>query len=124
MLGRLGCTAARLREGRLVTIAAVTDEGLGNSSYLVELGDGRALVVDPSRDVAPYLREADLVLHAGDVCTADVLDELSGYAPVRVVLGNNAGPAGAEGGWGPPGGCGGGPRPRGPGPSAASPPAG
>jgi uncharacterized protein len=28
-------------------------------------------------------------LHAGDVCTTDVLDELSGYAPVRAVLGNN-----------------------------------
>lgn len=35
------------------------------------------------------LREADLVLHAGDVCTPDVLDTLAGYAPVHVVLGNN-----------------------------------
>ena len=42
--------------------------------------------------VARYLRDADLVLHAGDVCTASVLDELSGYAPVRVVRGNNDGP--------------------------------
>jgi putative phosphoesterase len=40
-------------------------------------------------DVARQLRTADLILHAGDVCTASVLDELSGYAPVRVVLGNN-----------------------------------
>jgi putative phosphoesterase len=39
--------------------------------------------------VAHHLRTADLILHAGDVCTADVLDELSGYAPVKVVLGNN-----------------------------------
>jgi uncharacterized protein len=39
--------------------------------------------------VAPWLREADLILHAGDVCTASVLDELAQYAPVRVVLGNN-----------------------------------
>jgi glyoxylase-like metal-dependent hydrolase (beta-lactamase superfamily II)/rhodanese-related sulfurtransferase len=31
------------------------DEGLGNSSYLVPLGDGRALVVDPRRDPTPYL---------------------------------------------------------------------
>jgi predicted phosphodiesterase len=30
-------------------------------------------------------------LHAGDVCTASVLVELSSYAPVRVVLGNNDG---------------------------------
>jgi putative phosphoesterase len=42
--------------------------------------------------VAAYLREADLILHAGDVCTAAVLNELAGYAPVRAVLGNNDGP--------------------------------
>ena len=41
--------------------------------------------------VARQLRGADLILHAGDVCTAAVLDELSGYAPVRAVLGNNDG---------------------------------
>jgi predicted phosphodiesterase len=33
----------------------------------------------------------DLVLHAGDVCTSAVLDELATFAPVRVVLGNNDG---------------------------------
>jgi hydroxyacylglutathione hydrolase len=33
----------------------IVDEGLGNSSYLVDLGDGRALVVDPVRDPTPYL---------------------------------------------------------------------
>jgi hydroxyacylglutathione hydrolase len=31
-------------------IVPVVDEGLGNTSYLVGLDDGRALVVDPSRD--------------------------------------------------------------------------
>jgi len=41
--------------------------------------------------VAQYLRAADLILHPGDVCTATVLDELSGYAPVRAVRGNNDG---------------------------------
>jgi putative phosphoesterase len=41
--------------------------------------------------VAAQLRAADLILHAGDVCTAQVLDELSGYAPVRAVVGNNDG---------------------------------
>jgi putative phosphoesterase len=50
--------------------------------------------------VAPHLRRADLILHAGDVCTADVLDELSQYAPVRAVLGNNDGPDVAA--WGAP----------------------
>ncbi|KAB8181644.1 metallophosphoesterase family protein [Microbispora catharanthi] len=41
--------------------------------------------------VAEHLRGADLILHAGDVCTADVLVELSAYAPVHAVLGNNDG---------------------------------
>ena len=41
--------------------------------------------------VAPYLRAADLILHAGDVCTAEVLGELEQYAPVTAVLGNNDG---------------------------------
>jgi uncharacterized protein len=39
--------------------------------------------------VAEELRGADLILHAGDVCTASVLDELSEYGPVHAVLGNN-----------------------------------
>ena len=35
------------------------------------------------------LADADAVLHAGDVVTREVLDELSGFAPVHAVLGNN-----------------------------------
>src|SRR5258707_12453987 len=50
--------------------------------------------------VAQQLRRADLILHAGDVCTAAVLGELSDYAPVLAVLGNNDGPDVAE--WGAP----------------------
>jgi uncharacterized protein len=50
--------------------------------------------------VAGQLRQADLILHAGDVCTASVLDELASYAPVRAVLGNNDGPDVAA--WGAP----------------------
>jgi hydroxyacylglutathione hydrolase len=42
----------------LVTITPFVDEGLGNSSYLVEIGDGRGLVVDPRRDIQPYLAHA------------------------------------------------------------------
>ena len=41
--------------------------------------------------VAEHLRRADLILHAGDVCTAAVLAELADYAPVTAVLGNNDG---------------------------------
>jgi putative phosphoesterase len=50
--------------------------------------------------LAGYLRDADLILHAGDVCTAGLLDELSAFAPVRAVLGNNDGPDVAA--WGAP----------------------
>jgi putative phosphoesterase len=48
----------------------------------------------------PQLAWAEVILHAGDVCTADVLDELSMFAPVRAVLGNNDGPDVAA--WGAP----------------------
>ena len=50
--------------------------------------------------VAARLRGADLILHAGDVCTAAVLDQLAAYAPVRAVLGNNDLPEVAA--WGAP----------------------
>ena len=42
----------------MAAIHPVVDEGLGNSAYVVELGDGRALVVDPARDPTPYLELA------------------------------------------------------------------
>ncbi|GII58024.1 phosphoesterase [Planotetraspora thailandica] len=50
--------------------------------------------------VARHLRQSDVILHAGDVCTAAVLDELAQYAPVHAVLGNNDGPDVAA--WGAP----------------------
>ena len=50
--------------------------------------------------VAAWLRDADAILHAGDVCTADVLTELAQYAPVHAVLGNNDGQDVAD--WGAP----------------------
>ena len=42
--------------------------------------------------LARWLPRADAILHAGDVCTAAVLDELGQYAPVHAVVGNNDGP--------------------------------
>lgn len=36
-----------------------------------------------------HLDRADVILHAGDILVAEVLDELSGFAPVHAVLGNN-----------------------------------
>ena len=50
--------------------------------------------------VAAHLQGADLILHAGDVCVARVLDELAAFAPVLAVLGNNDGPDVAA--WGAP----------------------
>jgi glyoxylase-like metal-dependent hydrolase (beta-lactamase superfamily II)/rhodanese-related sulfurtransferase len=44
--------------GNVVEIVTIRDEGLGNSSYLVDLADGRGLVLDPSRDPGPYLAAA------------------------------------------------------------------
>ncbi len=41
-----------------VDVVPVVDEGLGNSAYLVDLGDGRALAVDASRDLRGLRREA------------------------------------------------------------------
>ncbi|MGO4597273.1 metallophosphoesterase family protein [Terrabacter sp. 2RAF25] len=48
----------------------------------------------------PELERADVILHAGDVCTPDVLDLLATHAPVHVVMGNNDVPEVAE--WGAP----------------------
>ena len=50
--------------------------------------------------VAEHLVTADVILHAGDVCTPDVLDLLAGFAPVHAVLGNNDRPEVAA--WGAP----------------------
>lgn len=50
--------------------------------------------------VAAHLASADVILHAGDVCTPDVLDFLAGFAPVHAVMGNNDVPEVAA--WGEP----------------------
>jgi predicted phosphodiesterase len=42
--------------------------------------------------VAKHLFAAAVILHAGDVCVASVLKELSAYAPVHAVVGNTDGP--------------------------------
>ena len=44
--------------GDVAVPLALVNEGLGNSSYLVDLDDGRALVVDPDRDPGRYLSAA------------------------------------------------------------------
>jgi len=77
-----------LRTGRMGAVRVVV---------LADTHAPRRWRVCPPR-VAEHLRRADLVLHAGDVCTAAVLAELAEYAPVTAVLGNNDGPDVAE--WG------------------------
>ena len=47
------------RAAPLAAPLALVNEGLGNSSYLVDLGDGRALAIDPERDPGPYLAAAE-----------------------------------------------------------------
>jgi putative phosphoesterase len=42
--------------------------------------------------VAAVLEGVDLILHAGDVCLVETLEELSAFAPVQAVGGNNDGP--------------------------------
>ena len=52
------------------TVIPVVDEGLGNSAYLVDLGDGRALAVDPCRDLRALRQAAATrrlrIAHAAD----------------------------------------------------------
>ncbi len=50
--------------------------------------------------VARHLEGAQWILHAGDVCTVDVLETLQQFAPVLAVLGNNDRPEVAD--WGAP----------------------
>jgi putative phosphoesterase len=52
------------------------------------LGAQRAVRRLPD-SVWPYLRRADVILHAGDVLDEGILGELSELAPVHAVLGNN-----------------------------------
>jgi rhodanese-related sulfurtransferase/glyoxylase-like metal-dependent hydrolase (beta-lactamase superfamily II) len=72
-----------------MTVVPLVDEGLGNSSYLVELGDRRALAVDVSVDLRSATAEverrgltvafaADTHLHADFLSGARLLSERQG----------------------------------------------
>jgi putative phosphoesterase len=59
---------------------------------IVVIADSHLPAGAPGRLPAPLydaLGEADLVLHAGDVVSTDLLAELRSFAPVHAVLGNN-----------------------------------
>ncbi|MDQ4084422.1 MAG: MBL fold metallo-hydrolase [Actinomycetota bacterium] len=70
-------------------VTAVVDDGLGNSAYLVDLGDHRVLAVDPSRDLRGARRHlgerrvafaADTHLHADFLTGARQLAATDGAA--------------------------------------------
>jgi hydroxyacylglutathione hydrolase len=42
-----------------VRVEPIIDQGLGNSAYLVDLGDGQGLLIDPERNPSPYLAAAE-----------------------------------------------------------------
>src|SRR5690348_16874019 len=54
----LAMSTPRDRARRMTEIVPFVDEGLGHSSYLIDLGDGRALVVDPPRIPNRHVDEA------------------------------------------------------------------
>ncbi|WP_280479574.1 MBL fold metallo-hydrolase [Nocardia asiatica] len=85
------------------TLVPVIDEGLGNSTYLLDLGDGRALVLDPERDLRQVRAEAqqrglriafavETHLHADFISGARELAEIDG----ATVLAPEVGPRGFE----------------------------
>jgi hydroxyacylglutathione hydrolase len=43
----------------VIDVSLFVDEGLGHSSYVVDLGDGRALAVDPPRIPDRHLAHAN-----------------------------------------------------------------
>ncbi len=41
------------------TVIPIVDPGLGNTAYVIDLGDGQGLVIDPERNPPPYLDVAE-----------------------------------------------------------------
>jgi glyoxylase-like metal-dependent hydrolase (beta-lactamase superfamily II)/rhodanese-related sulfurtransferase len=86
-----------------VTVEALVDVGLGNSAYLVDLGDGRALAIDAARDLRS-VRElaarrglkvayaADTHLHADFLSGAVQLAATDGAVVLASAAGNRAFP--------------------------------
>jgi hydroxyacylglutathione hydrolase len=84
-----------------LNLIPVVDEGLGNSTYLLDLGDGRALVMDPERDLRQVRTEAsrralsiayavETHLHADFISGVAELAEIEG----ATVLAPEVGPRG------------------------------
>src|SRR5438034_3493878 len=86
----------------VVDAIPLVDEGLGNASWLVDLGDGRALVVDPARHPGAYLAAADArgleVAYAAE--THLHADFVSGARELGLLGVRTLGPAKADHGFG------------------------
>ena len=81
-----------------LNLVPVVDEGLGNSTYLLDLGDGRALVMDPERDLRQVRAEAsrrglsiayavETHLHADFISGVAELAEIDGATVVAPEVG-------------------------------------
>jgi uncharacterized protein len=70
-------------------VVVLSDTHIRPSASRGHAGGGRGFPRRLPDAVYRALRRADVVLHAGDVVTRDLLDELATYAPVHAVLGNN-----------------------------------
>ena len=70
-----------------IDVTPLVDDGLGNSAYLVDLGEGRGLVVDASRDLravrAAAERQGLTLAYAGPTptCTPTSSPEPSSWPP-------------------------------------------
>lgn len=92
--------AAERVPGAAVPTVAVTDEGLGNTSWLVDLR-GRAVVVDPERDPLPYQAVAG-ALGSEIAHTADThlhADFVTGSPELAAVGAEALAPAGGDLQW-------------------------
>lgn len=67
-----------------IDVVPVADAGLGNSAYLVDLGDGGALLVDPRRVIAPYERAIATPGHTPEHLAYLLLD---GATPIALFSG-------------------------------------
>jgi hydroxyacylglutathione hydrolase len=83
-----------------LAVVAITDDGLGNTAWLVDVG-GDALVVDPERDPAPYLRVADRLGMAVTLAAETHLhaDFVTGSRELAAAGAEVVAPAGGELAW-------------------------
>src|SRR4051812_3026136 len=70
-------------------VVVLSDTHIRPSASRGHAGGGRGFPRRLPDAVYAALRGADVVLHAGDIVTRDLLDELATFAPVHAVLGNN-----------------------------------